>query len=92
MIVPLILAVVLSILAIFFTNSNQTIVQVIVFGHTIKSTIGLLIAGTLGIGIVLGVLSMLPAVWKRSLDLIKRSEELAQMKQKEAARKLEPKP
>jgi hypothetical protein len=91
MIVPLILVVVLSILAIFFTNSNQTIVQVIVFGHTIKSTIGLLIAGTLGIGIVLGVLSMLPAVGKRSFDLIKHKEELAQMKQKEAARKLETK-
>lgn len=91
MIVPLILVVVLSILAIFFTNSNQTIVQVIVFGHTIKSTIGLLIAGALGIGIVLGVLSMLPAVGKRSLDVIRHKEELAQMKQKEAARKLETK-
>ncbi len=91
MIAPLILVVVLSILAIFFTNSNQTIVQVIVFGHTIKSTIGLLIAGTLGIGIVLGVLSMLPSVWKRSFDLIKRREELAQIKQKEAVRKPEAK-
>jgi uncharacterized integral membrane protein len=91
MIVPLILIVILSVLAIFFTNSNQTIVQVIVFGHTIKSTIGLLIAGTLGIGIILGVLSMLPAVGKRSLDLIRHKEELAQMKQKEAARKPETK-
>ena len=91
MIIPLILVVVLSILAIFFTNSNQTIIQVIVFSHTIKSTSGLLIAGALGIGIVLGVLSMLPAVGKRSLDLIKHKEELAQMKQKEAARKLETK-
>jgi uncharacterized integral membrane protein len=91
MIVPLILVVVLSILAIFFTNNNQTIVQVIVFGNTIKSTIGLLIAGALGIGIVLGVLSMLPAVGKRSLDVIRHKEELAQMKQKEAARKPESK-
>ena len=91
MIIPLILIVILSILAIFFTNSNQTMVQVIVFGHTIKSTIGLLIAGTLGIGIVLGVLSMLPAVGKRSLDLIKHKEELAQMKQRESLRKPEAK-
>jgi hypothetical protein len=66
-------------------------VQVIVFGHTIKSTIGLLIAATLGIGVVLGVLSMLPAVGKRSLDVIRHKEELAQIKQKEAARKIETK-
>lgn len=91
MIVPLILVVVLSVLAIFFTNSNQAIVQIIVFGHTIKSTIGLLITGALGIGIVLGVLSMLPAVGKRSFDLIKHKEELAQIKQKEAARRPETK-
>jgi hypothetical protein len=91
MIVPLILIVVLSILAIFFTNSNQTMIEVIVFGYTIKSTVGLLLAGALGIGIVLGILSMLPAVGKRSFDLIKHKEELAQMKQKEAARKSETK-
>jgi len=34
---------------------------------------------------------MLPSVWKRSFDLIKRREELAQIKQKEAVRKPEAK-
>jgi lipopolysaccharide assembly LapA-like protein len=91
MIVPLILIVVLSVLAIFFTNSNQTMVEVIVFGSTIKSTIGLVVVSTLGIGIVLGILSMLPSVWKRSFDLLRKGEELAQMKQKEAARQPETK-
>ena len=87
MIITLLLVVVLSVLAIFFTNSNQTIVQVIVFGYTIKSTIGFIVIGALGVGIVLGILSMLPAVGKRSFDLLKHKEELAQIKQREAARK-----
>ncbi len=92
MIVPLLLVVVLSVLAIFFTNSNQTIVQVIVFGHTFKNTVGFVVIGALAIGMLLGIVSMLPAVGKRSLDLLKHKEELAQMKQKEAARKPEIKP
>jgi len=91
MIVPLILILVISILAIFLTNSNQTMVEVIVFGYTFQSTTGFLIIGTLCIGIVLGVLSMLPSVWKRSFALLRMGEELAQIKQKEAARKPETK-
>ena len=91
MIIPLILIVILSVLSVFFTNSNQTMVEVIAFGHTIKSTTGFLIVGALGLGVLLGILSMLPSVWKRSFDLSRRSEELAQMKQKEAARKPETK-
>ncbi len=48
MIIPLILIVILSVLSVFFTNSNQTMVEVIAFGHTIKSTTGFLLVGTLG--------------------------------------------
>lgn len=86
MIVPLILIVIVSVLAIFFTNSNQTTIEVIVFGSTIKSTIGFVVVGALGIGVVLGILSMLPSVWKRSFTLLKQGEQLAQMKQRDAAR------
>ncbi len=87
MILPLIMILVVAILAIFFTNANQAVIQVIVFGHIIKSATGLLLVGALGIGIVLGILSMLPSVLKRSLDVLRHKEELAQMKQKEAAKK-----
>lgn len=85
MTIPLILIVIVAVLAIFITNSNQTMVEVIVFGTTIKGTTGFLMVGTLCIGIVLGILSMLPSVWKRSLALIRQGEELARMKQKETA-------
>ena len=91
MIIPLILIVILSVLSVFFTNSNQTMVEAIVFGHTIKSTIGFLMAGALGVGVLLGILSMLPSILKRSLTLLKQGEELAQMKQKDAAKKPETK-
>ena len=91
MITPLILIVVLSVLSIFFTNDNQTMVEVIVFGHTIKSTIGFIILGALGTGILLGILSMLPSVLKRSFALLKQGEQLAQMKQKETPKPTEAK-
>ena len=87
MIIPLILVMAVLILAIFITNANQTVIELIVFGYHINGTIGLLIMGTLGAGIILGMLSMLPAVMKRSLALLKKGEELAQMKQKEASKK-----
>jgi len=87
MILPLVLILAVAILSIFFTNSNQTVIQVIAFGHTIKSTTGFLLVGALGVGIVLGILSMLPSVWKRSFDLLRHKEELAQMKQKDASKK-----
>jgi len=91
MIIPLILIVAVSVFSVFFTNNNQTMVEVIAFGSTIKSTIGLLIVGALGMGILLGMLSMMPSVWRRSFALLKQGEELAQMKQKEASRKSETK-
>ena len=91
MIIPLILIVILSVLSVFFTNSNQTMVEAIVFGHTIKSTIGFLMAGALGVGVLLGILSMLPSILKRSLTLLKQGEELAQMKQKDTSKKPETK-
>jgi uncharacterized integral membrane protein len=91
MIVPLILIVVLSILAIFFTNSNQTMIEVVMFDYTLKSTVGLVVTGALGVGMLLGILSMLPAIGKRSFELLKRTEELAQLKQREAMRKPEAK-
>ena len=91
MIIPLILIVILSVLSVFFTNSNQTMVEAIVFGRTIKSTIGFLMAGALGVGVLLGILSMLPSVLKRSLTLLKQGEELAQMKQRDASKKPETK-
>jgi Protein of unknown function (DUF1049). len=91
MIVPLILIVIVSVLAIFFTNNNQVMVEVVAFGYAFESTTGFLMVGTLCIGIVLGILSMLPSVWKRSFALLRMREELAQSKQKEAARKSETK-
>lgn len=91
MTIPLILIVILSVLSVFFTNSNQTVVEVIAFGYKLKSSIGFLMVGALGIGVLLGILSMLPSVLKRSFTLLKQGEELAQMKQKDSAKKPETK-
>lgn len=87
MTIVLILLVLVAVLAIFITNANQTIIEVILFGMTIKGSLGFILVGTLSIGIVLGIVSMLPSVWKRSFHLLRRNEELAQIKQKEAAHK-----
>jgi len=60
MLLSLVLAVAFSILAVFFANYNQTVVQVSIFGYQAKGSLGVVIVVAVGVGALLGVLVMLP--------------------------------
>ncbi len=76
MLLSLVLAVVFSILAVFFANYNQTIVQVSLFGYPAKGSLGLVIVISVGVGVLLGVLVMLPSMISRSWALIRHKRKI----------------
>ncbi len=76
MIISLVLVVAVAILAVFFANYNQTVVQVNLFGYAAQGTLGLLIVIALGVGVLLGVLLMLPSVISRSWAVMRHKKKI----------------
>jgi putative membrane protein len=79
MLISLIVAVAVTILAVFFASYNQTVASVNLFGYTVQGTIGLLMVVALGIGVLLGVLLMLPSVISRSWALMRHKRKLQEL-------------
>ena len=79
MLISLIIAVVLIIVAVFFASYNQTMVAVNFFGYQVQGTVGLLMVVALGLGVLLGVLSMLPSVISRSWALMRHKRKLQEL-------------
>lgn len=76
MLLSLVLAVVFAILAVYFANFNQQIVQVSLFGYPAKGTLGFLIIVAIGVGVLLGVLVMLPSIISRSWALVRHKRKI----------------
>ncbi len=76
MLLSLVLAVVFAILAVYFANFNQGIVQVNLFGYPLKASLGLIIVGAVGLGVLLGVLVLLPSIVSRSWALIRHKRKI----------------
>ena len=79
MIFSLILVVAVTILAVFFASYNQTMVAVIFFGYPIQGTIGLMMVLAAGVGVVLGVLIMLPSVLSRNWALFRHQKKIEEL-------------
>jgi putative membrane protein len=76
MLLSVVLAVAFSILAVFFANYNQTVVQVSIFGYQAKGSLGVVIVVAVGVGVLLGVLVMLPSIVSRSWELIRHKRKI----------------
>lgn len=76
MIISLILAVAVTVLAVFFASYNPTFVEINLFGYPVQGTIGLLLVVALGLGVVVGVLLMLPAVISRSWAVMRHKRRI----------------
>ncbi len=62
MLIALVIAVIVTILAVFFANYNPTLVVINLFGFALKGPIGLFLVIALGLGVLVGVLMLLPSV------------------------------
>jgi uncharacterized membrane protein YciS (DUF1049 family) len=79
MLISLIVAVAVTILAVFFASYNQTVVAVNFFGYQVQGTVGLLMVVALGIGVLVGVFLMLPSVISRSWALMRHKRKLQEL-------------
>jgi len=79
MLVSWILAVILIILAVFFASNNLSSINIDLFGYAFHGPIGLLMVSSLGAGVLLGILLMLPAIISRSWALLRHKRKLQDM-------------
>jgi uncharacterized integral membrane protein len=82
MIVSFILTLAVVILAVVLTLENTTMVQVIFFGYAVQGAIGLFMLIALGVGVVLGILLMVPPLIGRSWTVMQHRRRIAQLENK----------
>ncbi len=84
MLLSLVLFVVMSILAAYFATNNLDPITVSLLGYPIRGTTGTLIVTALGIGVLLGMVMMLPAYISRSWALIRHRRKLQDLQDQQA--------
>ena len=79
MIVSVILTLIVTIVAVMFSLQNTTMVTVSFFGYPVEGAIGLFMLIALGVGVLLGILLMVPSVIGRSLALRRHKRRIAEL-------------
>ena len=80
----LIITIVVAIGAVLFASYNHTMTHVDLFGYGVDGQVGLFIIISIGIGILIGVMIMLPSVWKRNWALTRQKRMISELEQKPA--------
>lgn len=81
MLFSLIITLLVTIVAVFFASYNHTMTRIDLFGYGIDGEVGLFMIVSIGIGVLLGVLIMLPSVWKRSWAITRQKREINELSQ-----------
>ncbi len=84
MIVSLILILVVAIVAVMIALENTTLVQVTIYSYALQGPIGLFMLIALGIGVLLGILLLVPALIDRSLAILHHKRRIAKLEQQSA--------
>ncbi len=94
MLLSVLLTILVTIVAVIFALQNVTVVQVSFFGYPAEGSVGLFLLIALGIGVLLGILLMLPTVISRSVALFRQRRKVAALekKQREAEAAASPPP
>ncbi|HEY9152082.1 MAG TPA: LapA family protein [Anaerolineales bacterium] len=87
MIVSLILTLVAAIVAVIIALENTTMVQVTFFGYAVQGSIGLFMLIALGVGVVFGIILMIPALIGRSWSVMQSKRRIAQLENKPSRKK-----
>lgn len=85
MIFTMIVVVIVAVLSVFFASYNQSMIEVFFFGFPVEGTIGLFLVLALALGVVLGILIMLPGLIGRTWTLSKHKKRLAQLENQQYA-------
>ncbi len=87
MILSLILTLAAAVVAVMLALENTTMVQVTFFGYAVQGAIGLFMLIALGIGVVLGILLMLPSLIGHSWTVMQSKRKIAQLEYKPSRKK-----
>jgi lipopolysaccharide assembly protein A len=82
MIVSFTLTLAVVILAVVLALENMTMVQVTFFGYAVQGAVGLFMLIALGVGVVLGILLMVPSLIGRSWTVMQSRRRIAQLESK----------
>lgn len=82
MIVTVLLAFAVAIVAVIFALENPEIVGVTLFGTPIEGSVGLLLLAALGVGVLLGILLMLPSLIGRSITVVRHKRKISELEAK----------
>lgn len=80
----LIITILVAIGAVLFASYNHRMTHVDLFGYGVDGQVGLFIIISIGIGILIGVMIMLPSVWKRNWTLTRQKRMISELEQKPA--------
>jgi len=80
----LIITIMVAIGAVLFASYNHTMTHVDLFGYDVDGQVGLFIIISIGIGILIGVMIMLPSMWKRNWTLTRQKRMISELEQKPA--------
>jgi uncharacterized integral membrane protein len=80
----LILTIAVTIGAVLFASFNHTMTHVDLFGYGVDGEVGIFIIIAVILGVLVGVLLMLPSVWKRSWAITRHRREIDELSQKPA--------
>jgi uncharacterized integral membrane protein len=75
----LVFALALSVVAVIFALQNPAIVQVVFFSYQAQGSLALFILLAVVLGIVIGVLVMLPGILKRTLALSSHRKKISEL-------------
>ena len=87
MIVSLILTLVAAVFAVMIAQENTTMVQATFFGYAVQGSIGIFMLLTLGVGVVFGILLMVPALIGHSVSAMQNRRRIAQLEKKPSRKK-----
>lgn len=77
----LVLAIAVSVVAVFFALQNTDVVRIVVFGAPLSGQVGVLLLGALAAGTLIGVLIMTPTLVARSIAIARYKRRLLESEQ-----------
>lgn len=76
MLLTLILFVIMAVLAAYIASNNVAVIDMNLLGYPLKGQTGVVVVAAFGIGVVLGIVAMLPALISRSWAVIRHRRKL----------------
>ncbi len=90
MFLSMILLVIMTILAAYIASNNVTVIDLNILGYPLKGSAGVLVVSAFGLGVLLGIVVMLPALISRSWAAIRHRRKLQDLLDLQSRKSMQP--